>query len=142
MQFIVAGPQRRSGFEAQQLINGIVPPSRINAARRPPSYNRLLNRLLLGPHQPQANRQRLAADVNHICQESGCGAVLGAERIPISDAARRMNDNKSPLDPALGDGEDFELVFAVAPEDGRHLLATQTSKMVICLRLAPRCTIR
>jgi len=25
----------------------------------------------------------------------------------------------------LGDGEDFELVFAVAPDDGRRLLATQ-----------------
>ena len=26
---------------------------------------------------------------------------------------------------ALGDGEDFELVFAVSPEKGRELLATQ-----------------
>jgi thiamine-monophosphate kinase len=67
----------------------------------------------------------LAADLNHLCQESQCGAVLRAEAIPISDAARRMNDGKSPLEHALGDGEDFELVFAVAPEDGRRLIATQ-----------------
>jgi thiamine-monophosphate kinase len=65
----------------------------------------------------------LAADVGHICEESSCGAVLFAEAIPIADAAGAMNDDRSPLDHALGDGEDFELVFAVAPEDGRRLLA-------------------
>ena len=67
----------------------------------------------------------LAADVNHICTESRCGAVLSAERIPASDAARSMGDGRSPLEHALGDGEDFELAFAVAPEDGRALLASQ-----------------
>jgi thiamine-monophosphate kinase len=67
----------------------------------------------------------LAADVHHICQESGCGAVLRAAAIPIADAARAMNDARSPLDHALGDGEDFELVFAVAPEDGRRLVEAQ-----------------
>ena len=67
----------------------------------------------------------LAADVQHICEESGCGAVLRAEAIPITDAARSMNDGKSPLVHALGDGEDFELVIAVAPDDARLLLATQ-----------------
>ena len=36
-----------------------------------------------------------------------------------------MNDGRSPLEHALGDGEDFELVFAVAPEDGRRLLRDQ-----------------
>ena len=67
----------------------------------------------------------LAADVNHICEESGCGAVLVAERIPITAAARQMDGRRSPLEHALGDGEDFELVFAVAPEDGRKLLDRQ-----------------
>jgi thiamine-monophosphate kinase len=67
----------------------------------------------------------LAADVWHLCQESRCGAVLWAEAIPISDDAHRLSDGTSPLDHALGDGEDFELVFAVAPEDGRALLARQ-----------------
>src|SRR5262249_45919156 len=33
----------------------------------------------------------LAADVNHICEESHCGAVLDAEALPIADAARRRN---------------------------------------------------
>ncbi len=67
----------------------------------------------------------LAADVHHICAESGCGAVLRSEAIPISEAAQRMTDGVAPLDHALGDGEDFELVCAVAPEDGRRLIQTQ-----------------
>jgi thiamine-monophosphate kinase len=67
----------------------------------------------------------LAADVEKLCAESRCGAVLRAETIPIDPVAQRMTDDNTPLQHALGDGEDFELVFAVAPEDGRRLLATQ-----------------
>jgi thiamine-monophosphate kinase len=67
----------------------------------------------------------LAADVWHLCEESRCGAVLRAEHIPIAEAARQMRDERSPLDHALGDGEDFELAFAVAPDEGQHLLHTQ-----------------
>lgn len=66
----------------------------------------------------------LAADLNHICEESRCGAVLFAEEIPISDAARELSRTSglTPLAHALGDGEDFELVFAVSPADGKKLL--------------------
>jgi thiamine-monophosphate kinase len=67
----------------------------------------------------------LAADVNHICEESGCGAILVAERIPVSPAVHQIQDGRTPLEHALGDGEDFELVFAVAPDDGRRLLERQ-----------------
>jgi thiamine-monophosphate kinase len=67
----------------------------------------------------------LSADLNHICEESGCGAALFADGIPISDAARALSltTGRTPLQHALGDGEDFELVFAVSPDDGRKLLA-------------------
>jgi thiamine-monophosphate kinase len=67
----------------------------------------------------------LAADAYHICEESNCGAVLRAEAIPIHAAAGRMADGRTPLEHALCDGEDFELAFAVSPEDGRRLIATQ-----------------
>lgn len=67
----------------------------------------------------------LLADLQHICEESGCGALLHAERIPISVDAHRLGDGRSPLDHALSDGEDFELLFAVSPADGRSLLDTQ-----------------
>ena len=67
----------------------------------------------------------LAADVHHLCEESGCGACIRAEAVPISDVARQIDDALSPLDHALGDGEDFELAFAVPPKDGQQLLAQQ-----------------
>lgn len=67
----------------------------------------------------------LAADVHHLCAESGCGAVLSAEAVPISDDARAMGDHCSPLEHALYDGEDFELAFAVTPAEGQCLLETQ-----------------
>ena len=67
----------------------------------------------------------LAADLHHICEESRCGAVLFAERIPINDVVAQMEDDVSPLEHALSDGEDFELVFAVSPEDGQLLLSEQ-----------------
>jgi thiamine-monophosphate kinase len=66
----------------------------------------------------------LAADLNHLCEESRCGAVLQAEAIPITDVAQAMNDGRSPLEHALGDGEDFELIFAVGPDTGSGLLAS------------------
>ncbi len=65
----------------------------------------------------------LAADLYHILDESGVGAVLWADRIPTSEAARRGAGNQTALEHALGDGEDFELLFTVAPEDGRRLLS-------------------
>jgi thiamine-monophosphate kinase len=67
----------------------------------------------------------LAADINHICVESGCGAVLHADQIPISADALAMQDGRSPLDHALSDGEDFELVLAVSPDDARRLIQSQ-----------------
>ncbi len=68
----------------------------------------------------------LAADLHHILEESGCGAVLDAEKIPIHpDAVERAKVTlRPPLDHALADGEDFELVFTVSPEDGEKLLET------------------
>jgi thiamine-monophosphate kinase len=67
----------------------------------------------------------LSADVHHLCEESRCGAVLRAEAIPLTAAAQGMNDGRSPLDHALADGEDFELVFALPEEQARGLLREQ-----------------
>lgn len=69
----------------------------------------------------------LAKDLHHICEESRCGAVLFAEAIPLSDAARELaaKDGRSPLEHALSDGEDFELVFTVSPADGERLIREQ-----------------
>ncbi len=69
----------------------------------------------------------LAQDLHHICEESQCGAVLLADAIPITEAARivAVQDGRSPLDHALSDGEDFELAFTISPADGERLLRDQ-----------------
>lgn len=55
----------------------------------------------------------LSTDIFHLVTASGAGADLLASEIPIAAAARRMQDGRSPLDHALRDGEDFELLFTV-----------------------------
>lgn len=55
----------------------------------------------------------LASDLRRILEESGTGAELDATQIPVSAAARRLHDGRSALDHAMGDGEDFELLFTV-----------------------------
>jgi thiamine-monophosphate kinase len=67
----------------------------------------------------------LAADLWHILDESCVGAVLDAAAIPLSPQAVACRDDKSPLEHALADGEDFELLFTVSPADGQALLATK-----------------
>jgi thiamine-monophosphate kinase len=65
----------------------------------------------------------LAKDLHRILEASGVGAELDAEAIPVSLAAHECSklDGKSPLEHALGDGEDFELIFTVSPEDSAKL---------------------
>ena len=59
----------------------------------------------------------LASDLGHILEESGnLGAVLDADSIPVHDDARALSfdSNKSPLEHALSDGEDFELCVVLS----------------------------
>ncbi len=65
----------------------------------------------------------LAADLHHILEASGVGARVEAARLPLSLDIERMPADKSPLDRALSDGEDFELLFTVEPSAGDLLLA-------------------
>ena len=66
----------------------------------------------------------LAADLDHIIQESKLGAVIEADRIPIADAAHELarHTGRTPLQHALSDGEDFELLFTMHPDDADRLL--------------------
>lgn len=66
----------------------------------------------------------LSLDLSHILAESGCGACLDLELIPISDDARRLANTSSqtPLEHALGDGEDFELVLTMSQSEAARML--------------------
>ncbi|GMU43256.1 MAG: thiamine-monophosphate kinase [Lysobacterales bacterium] len=63
----------------------------------------------------------LAADLGHICRQSGVAAVIEADALPVSRALAPLE-----IDPArrlrlqLG-GDDYELCFALAPEDEAQL---------------------
>jgi len=60
----------------------------------------------------------LASDLTKVVQASHTTAELFAEHIPVSDAANRSAKRRrlSPLEMALHDGEDFELLFTLPRE--------------------------
>jgi len=67
----------------------------------------------------------LGIDLLSIFSASGCGAELLIDKIPISADAIRMAkiSGKAAIDHAMGDGEDFELLLAMSPEEARRLPA-------------------
>jgi len=60
----------------------------------------------------------LASEVHHICEESGTGAKLLMQKIPLSGNVHRVAEHigKPPHDFALFGGEDYELLFTCHPD--------------------------
>jgi thiamine-monophosphate kinase len=67
----------------------------------------------------------LLLDLSRLTEESKCGARLDLAQVPVAENAHRLDDRKSPLEHALTDGEDFELILAVPAEEAERLLADQ-----------------
>jgi thiamine-monophosphate kinase len=65
----------------------------------------------------------LSSDLHHLCQESHVGALLEAAAIPLDEDVKRLCGRRAldPLGLALHGGEDFELLFTVAPENVSRL---------------------
>ncbi|MDP2857528.1 MAG: thiamine-phosphate kinase [Bacillota bacterium] len=65
----------------------------------------------------------LANEVNHIARESSAGAVIWADRIPLSSASMELcaEAGLSALDLALYGGEDYELVFTAEARDAQRI---------------------
>ena len=65
----------------------------------------------------------LAAEVNHLCDQSGTGAEIIAADIPIHPTVREAArlTGKDPLAFALSGGEDFELLFSISPQNRQRL---------------------
>ena len=72
----------------------------------------------------------LSRDLRHICRESRVGAVVEADDIPIHpDAVTMSRDGRSPLDHALNDGEDYELLIT-GQLDGASALVKRIGRIV------------
>ncbi len=61
----------------------------------------------------------LASEVKRICEQSGTGAVIYADSIPIKPETKKAAEvcGNDALDYALYGGEDFELVYTVSKEN-------------------------
>jgi thiamine-monophosphate kinase len=71
----------------------------------------------------------LALDASRLADASGCGALLFLHRVPVSPDAIELarqdgaeNRDIAALQHALGDGQDFELLFAVSPAKAQAIL--------------------
>ncbi len=60
----------------------------------------------------------LASELLHLCRQSGTGAVIFDENLPIDDQTYLAADEFkiSPVTAALNGGEDYELLFTVRPQ--------------------------
>jgi thiamine-monophosphate kinase len=67
----------------------------------------------------------LALDLARMMAASGTRGVVRLAAVPVhADAVQRAaRDGGTPLDHALGDGEDFELILALPPDAARALVA-------------------
>ncbi len=120
----VTGPLGGSAAGLAMLAAGLDPPSELREKHLAPGC-----RLDVSPSIAPVARAMidisdgLAAEVNHICDQSGTGAEIIAAEIPIHPAVRdaaRLTGN-DPIALALTGGEDFELLFSISPENKRRL---------------------
>ncbi|HZP38508.1 MAG TPA: thiamine-phosphate kinase [Methylomirabilota bacterium] len=92
----------------------------------------------VGVHAMMDCSDGLATDLEHICRESGVGARVRLDDVPIAVAARAAGEalGVDPRDWAVGGGEDYELLLTCEPDAATRLAdglgaATGTALTVI-----------
>ncbi len=65
----------------------------------------------------------IASDLRHLCNESGVGAIIYADKLPVAGAVYRLEDvlSEPPLNYALYGGEEYELLAAVEKDRAKEL---------------------
>lgn len=80
-----------------------------------------------GVHAMMDISDGIASDLRHILEESAVSAVIHTDMVPVSDDLVEVFGNgrngaaHTPLQLALGGGEDYELLFTVSPETEKML---------------------
>jgi thiamine-monophosphate kinase len=78
----------------------------------------------------------LVQDLGHLCRAAGCGAEIIADAVPLSAAARAALEGDAALLPLiLTGGDDYELLFAAAPEDTAAVRAANAASGVPVVRI-------
>lgn len=80
----------------------------------------------------------LATDLAHLCKESGVGAEVFVEQLPIPSPVRELaaSLNRSALDWAVRGGEDYQLLFTSPAEcehELRRLVAERSGRHICCI---------
>ncbi len=65
----------------------------------------------------------LSSDLLHMCEASGTGSRIYADRIPVHPETLKLAEQLriSPMVAVLNGGEDYELLFTISPEDSAHI---------------------
>ena len=83
----------------------------------------------------------LGLDLRRLCEASSCGAEIDAAALPASQAAQDLSKNDSEVvRRCLGDGEDFELLFATNAQEAARIIESQP--LEIPITVVGRCTSR
>lgn len=131
------GPLRRDGARPGDaiLVTGEFGGSRLGKqfTFQPRVREALLLRRNYALHAGIDVSDGLSLDLARLCAASQVGAVIDLAAVPIAVAAhewtRTVGGTETPLDHALGDGEDFELILTLAAEEAARLLAAPPEQL-------------
>ena len=74
----------------------------------------------------------LAADLTHILDQSGVGATINANDLPMSSVLTHYTSSEVAKKLALTSGDDYELCFTVSPKNEEQLIIKLKDKKIEC----------
>lgn len=124
---MVSGSLGDSALALHLLHEGKQPEPALLARHHQPTAQVQLGRLLGEQHLAKAMidvSDGLAGDLEHILQASQVGGLIEEDKLPLSATFRQHVDREPDLlGLALYGGEDYELLFTVAPEKAAEVAA-------------------
>ena len=100
------GKEKGSGYQFEKLIEKQLKPRPQITLAKLLQYNGLCSAMI-------DLSDGLSSDLGHLCQQSGVGAIIYAEKIPVDKDLYTLFPLDKVLRMVLNGGEDFELLFTV-----------------------------